>query len=57
MKAMLLRFEPLLVFGVAIALALWELVSLYRRDRRRRNLPPAVGRITSETQIERGPNA
>jgi hypothetical protein len=54
---MLLRFEPLLVFGVAIALALWELVSLYRRDRRRRSLPPAVGRITSETQIERGPNA
>jgi hypothetical protein len=47
-KAIVLRFEPLLVFGVVIALALWELVSLYRRDRRRKKGSPPVGRPVSE---------
>ena len=48
MRAIVLRFEPLLVFGVVIALALWELVSLYRRDRRRKKGSPPVGRPVSE---------
>ena len=47
MKAILLRVEPLLVFGIVIALVLWELVSLYRRDRRRKMVPP-VRRPISE---------
>ena len=46
MKAILLRVEPLLVFGIVIALVLWELLSLYRRDRRRK-VPP-VRRPISE---------
>jgi hypothetical protein len=57
MKAILLRFEPLLVFGVVIALALWELAILYRNGRRRRNVPPSPGRAGSGTSLEREPNA
>lgn len=57
MKAILLRFEPLLVFGVVIALALWELAILYRNGRRRRKVPPSPGRAGSGTPLEREPNA
>ena len=43
MKAFILRFEPWLVFGVVLALALWEMVSLYRHGRRRRRKAPLTG--------------
>ena len=48
MRAIVLRFEPLLVFGVVIALVLWELVSLYRRDRRRKMGPPVRRPISTQ---------
>jgi hypothetical protein len=57
MKAIVLRFEPLFVFGVVIALVAWELIALYRHDRRRRKVPPSVGPAGSETTLEREPNA
>lgn len=52
MKAFILRFEPWLVFGLVLALALWEMVSLYRRDRRRK-LPPPTPRLGSERITEK----
>lgn len=57
MKAIALRFEPLFVFGVVIALVAWELIALYRHDRRRRKVPPSVGRAASESELGREPNA